>query len=83
MSGRWGTLAMDDDRRWGLSFKYKNPEKGFENSGFEVVHASSMEEAAKRLMRDRGLKEITITKLRGREGEPASAAEVINKTFRL
>lgn len=91
--GRWGGRTSDkagardgdDDRRFHLSYEYMNPEKGWKNNGSDVVQASSLEEAVKRIVRNidlKGLKEITITK-RHFYGKPASESETINRTFKV
>ena len=92
-TGRWNGRASekagardgDDDRRFHLSYEYTNPEKGWKNNGNQVVQASSLEEAAKRIARNidlKGLKEITITK-RHFYGKPANEFESINRTFKI
>jgi len=87
MTGRWGGRKSphvakdgDDDRRFHLSFEYTNPEKGWKNTGNEVVQAPDLESAARRIASNRKLKSITITK-RHFQGKPASESENINRTF--
>ena len=74
-----------EDRRFHLSYEYTNPEKGWKNSGDQVVHASSIEQAVKQIARNidlEGLKEITVKK-RHFSGKPASESEVIGKAFKV
>lgn len=54
MSGNW--------QRFHLSFSYINPERGWKNSGNQVVFAEDLKHAAGLLMFERKLASITIHK---------------------
>lgn len=72
--------ADANDRRFHLSFEYKNPKFEKPSTGNQVVMAPTLEAAASYIARERGLKNITI-KSRHLTGKPASEAETINKKF--
>ncbi len=73
---------MNNEQRFHVSFKYTNPEKGWENTGSQVVMAESIEQAAERIIRDRsdcGLRMVTINRRFHQNGR----IDEINRTFAI
>ena len=70
---------MDRAMRFHLSFDYE-ARPAHRSSGDQVVIADDIEGAARQIARERNVTSIHIRK-RFRLGEPASAAEVIDRDF--
>ena len=54
-------VAVGQEQRFHLGFKYRNPEKGWENSGNAVVFHTHIEGAAQRLMAERNIPSMFVT----------------------
>lgn len=53
-------MGFDERVRFHLSFEYINPEKGWKNTGNQVVWAEDLDHAASVLMQERKLSKIHI-----------------------
>ena len=67
--------------RYHLSFDYENT-RGTRSSGDQVVIADDMDEAARRIARERNVKLLHVSK-RHFYGRPASESEIIDRVFEV
>ena len=56
-----GVDAASQEQRFHLGFRYRNPEKGWENRGNAVVFHTHIEGAAQRLMAERNIPSMFVT----------------------
>lgn len=75
------TGAAGQQQRFHLLFRYE-VRPGHGSSGEQVVIAASLQEAAERIMRERGISSLRVRK-RFHFGRPASEANIIERDFHL
>lgn len=66
-----------EQQRFHLQFSYTNPQRGHVNSGSTVVFAVSIDEAADRIMREREITRLDVSRRHHANGR----VDEINHTF--